>query len=169
MSCSEGQYLDGGTCADTCSVGTYATEERVCDECNLICLTCSGPTPNDCLACEDDLLLLDGQCVETCPDGLVGDTTSNSCVECDSSCVTCSGSGASDCTSCHEGGVLTGGECVCEDNFSVAGLNILNYEYIPVREVEVVEFLCAAANVTDRCMVGGATLQSTFVEIGDSS
>jgi len=84
-----------------------------CEPCHFSCLTCSGPSKNDCLLCnyeqgfnrtEKD----SGQCLMTfCPDGFYLKIDKlvqiARCEECHSSCKTCLSFGAENCTLCKIG------------------------------------------------------------------
>lgn len=56
------------------------------------------------------ILLSEGKCVSSCPDGSYGDDDTNDCEECHPSCRTCRGPDEDDCLSCAEGRALGGGE-----------------------------------------------------------
>ena len=80
-------------------------------ECSLTyCLTCSGPTPSDCLSCVNGLFLQStapSTCESICPDGYYSDQINNNCDICDSSCKKCSGASSSECLSCNTGKYLS--------------------------------------------------------------
>ncbi|GAA5861716.1 hypothetical protein JCM8547_000713 [Rhodosporidiobolus lusitaniae] len=65
-----------------------------------------------CSACISGSFLVDGACVETCPDGMTESSDGLSCEACDSSCATCSTS-ASFCTSCaSSSSLILNGTCI---------------------------------------------------------
>jgi len=105
-----------------------------CPTCDSSCLTCSGPGPNDCTACEDGFYLgsddacypcdsscskCDGptntECTECADkdDNLVSGQCVSPPPTCDTSCLTCDGPTNTNCTSCADDKELTNdGECV---------------------------------------------------------
>ncbi|KAG7210498.1 hypothetical protein KM043_012019 [Ampulex compressa] len=57
IECQAGWSSSNGGCVETCPVGTYGATDgttRVCATCHYTCLTCSGPSENDCTACHED-------------------------------------------------------------------------------------------------------------------
>lgn len=48
---------------EQCEEGFYSDAVRECEPCHYKCRSCGGPYYDDCDSCEDDMRLLDGQCV----------------------------------------------------------------------------------------------------------
>ena len=69
-----------------------------CPPCNNVCLTCDGPTDQDCIVCVDGYYL-----------------DKDGCLPCDSTCLTCSGGSTGDCITCTPDRVLQNGFCVIPD------------------------------------------------------
>jgi hypothetical protein len=65
---------------------SFPSGER-CESCPNSCLTCSNAT--SCLTCIDQLFLLNGQCVEECPDGYY--LYNQQCLSCHRICNSCKG------------------------------------------------------------------------------
>lgn len=42
---------------------------KVCLPCDTSCLTCSGPSNNECTSCATGEILINGVCEEGCPEG----------------------------------------------------------------------------------------------------
>ena len=103
-----------------------------CPVCDDTCKDCDGPSSKDCIECEDNEALVDGECLPcdkscltcfgtesnnciTCPEGQVLNSD-NECVDpppvCDETCATCSGPNDDECTSCNSPLVLIQGRCV---------------------------------------------------------
>ena len=73
-----------------------------CEPCHDPCLTCTNLT--SCLTCRQSLLLLNGQCLATCPRGYY--QNAKQCLSCDRLCGSCTGPSENDCTSCTDGFVF---------------------------------------------------------------
>ena len=74
----------------------------VCQPCFPGCNKCTSNAANACLSCSTGYfknVLVQNNCVDICPDGYYGDTSTKQCELCDIDCVTCSG-GKNICTSC---------------------------------------------------------------------
>ncbi|KAJ7335557.1 hypothetical protein JRQ81_013498, partial [Phrynocephalus forsythii] len=84
--CSPTEYYDGRT--------------EMCKPCHRKCLACTGPAKDQCLSCEKHRHLLNGTCVEICPDGYYADSDRNQCSACHRSCETCYGKYHTQCISC---------------------------------------------------------------------
>lgn len=52
-----------GMCVKNCKEGFYSDTRHECVPCHHECRSCGGPYFNDCDSCEDDMRLLDGQCI----------------------------------------------------------------------------------------------------------
>ena len=137
--CYNAKYLLNGTCVDACPSGFDAVGRgnfgRECviappcvqgrDNCN----TCSGDQ-QECLICYNRKYLLNGTCVDACPDryGEVGNgnfgrqCTFPPCSVGVNNCNTCSDDRLS-CEICYNGKKLFNGECVdaCPEGFAETG------------------------------------------------
>ena len=115
------------SCVTTCPDGYYpdltaSYPYNLCKECyqysqpsNLdgTCATCSGPASNECLSCNASQFLdSSSMCVNVCPTGWWGNSTSRKCQTCFQastlsdpiqSCYTCTGPNSTNCTSCSSG------------------------------------------------------------------
>ena len=90
----------------------YYKEESSCKKCHSTCLTCGGPTENNCLTC-DALSATNGKyhlkqnaCIDSCPSNCFEET--NICKECHESCLTCSGAFDNNCLTCNTADPLKG-------------------------------------------------------------
>ncbi|CAK71014.1 unnamed protein product (macronuclear) [Paramecium tetraurelia] len=59
-------YYHSNICMDACPESTYQNKQE-CLDCDVSCLSCIGPSNNDCLVCKDTYYLHDQQCILTCP------------------------------------------------------------------------------------------------------
>jgi len=87
-SCVLTQYLQKGTCVSACSEGYY-TSGTHCYKCPSNCLTCSSFSK--CLTCPLEYLLLNNNCIVSCPTGKFSNVVSNQyvCSSCGTNCATC--------------------------------------------------------------------------------
>uniref|UniRef100_A0AC35FNM8 Growth factor receptor domain-containing protein n=1 Tax=Panagrolaimus sp. PS1159 TaxID=55785 RepID=A0AC35FNM8_9BILA len=122
----------GFKCVERCDDGFYQDNDK-CKICSIHCKTCVKA--EQCVTCHGAQLLIDvdhfghfdhGQCVDSCPQGLISDYDSNllqsrcvlkknpcsrgyyederkNCVACDESCSTCHGPGSLKCDECAQG------------------------------------------------------------------
>ena len=63
-----------------CEPGYYLTAGSTCSSCDNTCLTCSGPSTNQCTTCEASKALHQNQCVTSCPVGFSENTGLNTCI-----------------------------------------------------------------------------------------
>ncbi|KAK7896490.1 hypothetical protein WMY93_021815 [Mugilogobius chulae] len=111
LSCMDGFYNFQEGCYRACPAKTYSVEEEMsCVPCDENCMSCDE---HECYWCESDLYLLEGRCVDVCPDGFYVDEDTE-CVECHADCETCVGPEDDDCESCEEGKTVENGRCVFE-------------------------------------------------------
>lgn len=71
LSCGATQAVDPSTgdCVDSCGMGNYMDDQRVCGECHRSCAACEG-SPRQCTACAIDWTYVhDNECVSMCPPG----------------------------------------------------------------------------------------------------
>ncbi|KAL4455280.1 hypothetical protein ABPG74_012432 [Tetrahymena malaccensis] len=89
--CQAGYFLINGNCLLTCPDGYYRdTNARICRQCDITCLTCTGPQQNQCLTCGQNFpIYFQGFCLNQCPLGTQLSTDgSNQCL-CHPSCDVC--------------------------------------------------------------------------------
>uniref|UniRef100_A0A3B3TR18 Proprotein convertase subtilisin/kexin type 5a n=1 Tax=Poecilia latipinna TaxID=48699 RepID=A0A3B3TR18_9TELE len=77
--CAKGFLMEEWRCVSSCSAGFYATEpspeiadgHRICRRCDSSCLTCAGPSWQNCSSCSSGHRLQEGVCVVNteCTDG----------------------------------------------------------------------------------------------------
>ena len=137
-SCAAGAFLHPNTegeCVAPCPDGFWGdTYSNTCQPCwsstvqPYTCASCMGPHSTNCLSCNPDTFLYQGQCITSCPAGYWGDTSSWECKPCWSSttspftCKTCDAGGSSNCLSCNVGAFqypMDYGSCLnaCPDGF----------------------------------------------------
>jgi len=131
----KGRCEAAGPSHGNCQTGFYLANTNDCQACDSSCLSCAGPSPEECLSCDSDLpffhsentLDLEGECkthsgkASGCLDGYYLHDASV-CHRCHSSCATCSTAATTDCLTCPEGRFFwhidnqsdTAGECVEE-------------------------------------------------------
>lgn len=96
---------------DQCPIGTYPDESsRVCNNCDISCESCTGPTFKDCLKCNSSLGYTadsnPGQCnLIKCYDGQYLSFVSNQaiCLPCGPRCESCNDGFPTKCTKCKSG------------------------------------------------------------------
>ncbi|THV05670.1 hypothetical protein K435DRAFT_744555 [Dendrothele bispora CBS 962.96] len=150
LECSDSSSLvtGNGQCVKSCPEGSVqsssssssssSSTSRTCTTCHPDCLTCSGPSFNQCSSCPSSRPVLsnDGRCLPTCSKSQFFDKTSSSCQSCHESCDTCFGSGKDECLSCSNGEVVKSGSCVqasCTNNSTVVqGLGVCLSELVQV-------------------------------------
>ncbi|MPC31244.1 Furin-like protease 2 [Portunus trituberculatus] len=77
--------------------------------CGGLCTECTNP--EHCLRCSHNLLLSNGSCLTSCPEGFF-ENHDNTCGSCFPQCKTCVGGSSSDCASCRSNSFLHDGKCV---------------------------------------------------------
>uniref|UniRef100_A0A673X419 Fraser extracellular matrix complex subunit 1 n=1 Tax=Salmo trutta TaxID=8032 RepID=A0A673X419_SALTR len=87
-----------GVCVATCPARFYLDALHTCRECHTSCLQCTGGSGQNCTSCTPPYVLLEGQCVLSCPPGF--NIQDNTCQGCHPSCQECSGPSKADCVSC---------------------------------------------------------------------
>ncbi|CAI5786880.1 convertase subtilisin kexin type 5 isoform X2 [Podarcis lilfordi] len=107
LTCAEGLLM---TTSGLCEMpqGCSSTEfydgyTKACRPCHRKCLECTGPAEDQCFSCPQDMLLLNGTCVEVCPDGYYMDRDEGQCHTCHRTCETCNGKHSRQCLSCPPG------------------------------------------------------------------
>ncbi|XP_014834699.1 PREDICTED: proprotein convertase subtilisin/kexin type 5-like [Poecilia mexicana] len=121
--CAKGFLMEEWRCVSSCSAGFYATEpspeiadgHRICRRCDSSCLTCAGPSWQNCSSCSSGHRLQEGVCVVNteCTDGEYQDSD-GACRACDATCLKCTGPRREDCISCGSSRALEEGRCVAE-------------------------------------------------------
>jgi proprotein convertase subtilisin/kexin type 5 len=102
-SCYPHSVLSSGTCI--CDAGFYLSDASpmVCSACSAECLTCSGPSPSECLSCTADFTLTEGVCKsKACEQGL-HKAFLGTCTACHPNCRQCFGPSNLKCIECAEG------------------------------------------------------------------
>ena len=108
-----------------CGIGSYILEgvPNTCTSCDAKCSKCTKSSTN-CQGCNTGFFLYESSCVQTCPDGFVGVTstelsslTTPTCKECGTNCKQCSATNTNSCTECFNGYLLFDNQCVetCPD------------------------------------------------------
>jgi len=83
----------------------YSNESGICENCDINCQGCFGPTESDCYACSINSEFMDDQCLPSSP------------IVCHPSCITCYGELINNCLSCALPRVLSSdGYCCDLDN-----------------------------------------------------
>ncbi|XP_034048082.1 proprotein convertase subtilisin/kexin type 5 [Thalassophryne amazonica] len=121
--CAEGYLMEEWRCVPSCSAGFYATPpnseiadgHRMCRRCDASCLTCMGPSRDNCSSCSGGHSLQEGVCVvnTVCTDGEYQDSNGK-CLTCDATCLRCRGPQSKECISCVSSQILDEGHCVAE-------------------------------------------------------
>ena len=107
--CSPGYFLQPSpstVCLNACPDGYWGNSgSNSCDACNAACAICTGPSDTQCSACNSGYFLQPSSttCLDSCPIGYWGNTTSNLCLNCDASCATCTGPDNTQCSACKPG------------------------------------------------------------------
>ena len=103
LRCHSGYFLSvSGQCLTGCPDGQKPDVEGRCRPCLSGCKTCAEVSGTDfCTACNGDHVLLNGACLEACPEGFYRDR--DSCRRCHPSCSSCSGPGTNECLACRPG------------------------------------------------------------------
>ncbi|XP_067131538.1 extracellular matrix organizing protein FRAS1-like isoform X3 [Centruroides vittatus] len=114
LSCNHGYLLphpenEFGYCVEECPSNHYVSPAGVCKACHNSCFECDGPESMDCIKCNKDFNMKDGECVKTCGSGYFANN--GVCLQCHVSCKTCYGAGIDECVSCPENVKLSFGSC----------------------------------------------------------
>ncbi|EGR31787.1 leishmanolysin family protein, putative [Ichthyophthirius multifiliis] len=94
-------------CRESCPNGYYQdNENKICLQCDISCIKCSGPTMNDCLECGFLTYLEEGKCVKQCSNNfqLIDQKTCEKSVSqgCEQECEKCNSDAHEECTKCKE-------------------------------------------------------------------
>lgn len=112
--CPTGTSRYGNFCLNSpptvCMVQQYQDFNKVCQNCDKTCLTCTGPNENNCLDCDYNVAIKtpENKCV--CKQGYFKESTNKTCVQCDAKCKECI-TGATVCTACYPGSSPSGTSC----------------------------------------------------------
>ncbi|XP_051540724.1 extracellular matrix organizing protein FRAS1-like [Myxocyprinus asiaticus] len=98
MSCPPEHALHHGKCIPQCPPQHYKDNHGRCQACHSSCASCSGPSVSQCTTCSRSLILNQGQCMESCGEGLF--SRNGQCHRCHASCRACVGPDSSDCLRC---------------------------------------------------------------------
>ena len=119
--CAFGYYLyvPANSCLSNCPINYYnnpviTINYYYCTECTTGCLSCTGPSLNNCSSCKNDTAVngtiisyfkdpTGTYCVLACSQGYYGNAADNNCESCQIGCVTCNYS-ASNCFKCQSAG-----------------------------------------------------------------
>ncbi|EAR89029.2 transmembrane protein, putative (macronuclear) [Tetrahymena thermophila SB210] len=76
LQCEENRYFQDGVCKEACSDGYFVSTQEttngqlICENCDESCLTCTGPSNNECTTCREDFIIyLGNSCLQQCPEG----------------------------------------------------------------------------------------------------
>uniref|UniRef100_A0A672IBW9 C2H2-type domain-containing protein n=1 Tax=Salarias fasciatus TaxID=181472 RepID=A0A672IBW9_SALFA len=112
--CREDRRPDGsGHCVPppaACSPRQYAERDGGCRPCHKHCHGCRGPGRSQCLSCGPRHLLLNGTCMDGCPEGYYED--GRRCRACHAACQSCVGEHSHQCLVCAAHFFREGKECV---------------------------------------------------------
>ena len=115
--CSYGTYYQAATtvCGTTCLSTQYKnTWNNSCNDCDVACTTCNGPTAYSCTSCIATSYLLvnstGGYCQASCP-ALGYIQIGTNCQLCDPTCSTCNGISVSSCADCASNYYFFSGYC----------------------------------------------------------
>ena len=166
--CSEiGLIAFDSACVDVCPVGFY-NNLGTCVSCSANCHSCSSA--NACTACKVALpYLIDGQCVEACPQRYVADNN-NVCVSCAPNCILCSSSAANGCTQCETGYEFDAQRnCVEESCNELSAWSIDQVGQIEDRDMRTdlsnfdQRMLCFDGTAGSQCIALGSDLQGDLL------
>nr|XP_005987835.1 PREDICTED: proprotein convertase subtilisin/kexin type 5-like [Latimeria chalumnae] len=121
-----GKFNYNNTCMKECPPGTYHFREEAdgvelgfCSNCDQVCSTCTGGSPQDCITCTSGYYKIQHYCILHCPVGYYKGT--NHCEKCDAACQHCLGSGPQACLVCppHTLQIEDSTQCVehCPERF----------------------------------------------------
>ena len=117
--CSPGYFLQPSpstVCLNACPDGYWGNSgSNSCDTCNAACAICTGPSDTQCSACNSGYFLQPSSttCLDSCPIGYWGNTTSNTCMECDIACSNCTNATNTACSACNTGYFLQPSSTTC--------------------------------------------------------
>lgn len=114
LTCKNGYTLMNGKCI-ACLNAQYLGTDGMCINCSGFCSTCLSDLV--CLTCQQGYYLKnDNQCVNTCGDGLYGDSSDKKCKACAENCERCSDQ--NNCLSCVQGFNLQNLNCysICDSS-----------------------------------------------------
>ncbi|EAR96682.2 leishmanolysin family protein (macronuclear) [Tetrahymena thermophila SB210] len=111
-SCPNGTFGNSdNVCRPTCQNGTYPDSATgLCKQCDFSCSQCSGPSNNQCKACQFLTYLSNGSCVATCPSGQFADETTKTCQNCPDGCSNCIS--YTNCTGCISSYIMSSTTCI---------------------------------------------------------
>ncbi|XP_054708624.1 furin-1-like [Uloborus diversus] len=99
-------------CTSECPVDHYGSlKDNTCHACDKSCLSCYGPSYNNCLTCPAKYFLQKNICVKSCPDNFFSDVIKKQCYPCMSSCASCEDSYET-CSSCKPGLFMYSKNCL---------------------------------------------------------
>ncbi|XP_062845264.1 proprotein convertase subtilisin/kexin type 5 [Trichomycterus rosablanca] len=108
--CEADLFLSNGKCVQECPDGFYGDEDtQECESCHADCRSCTGPGDDECVSCQEGLVLVDSECIteqDTCP-AKTYLNDDGKCEMCHPSCEMCWGRLKNQCTSCVTGRYLS--------------------------------------------------------------
>ncbi|EGR31614.1 zinc finger lsd1 subclass family protein, putative [Ichthyophthirius multifiliis] len=145
LKCIPGTYLYNNMitqtiqCLQECPLNTYLLNNSQCVACNVNCISCKGPSDQDCLICAFELVFdpLQNQCSTQCQQGYFIDdiyfpSQSNiqfkKCEMCHPTCLSCTGSLPNQCLECYPNAIKHQGQCLEEQP---DGLFIKENKFLP--------------------------------------
>ena len=108
--CDGSLFLSAGSCVATCP-DSYYPQNQQCLLCQSPCQTCTSTYA--CLSCVTPYVLLNSECVISCPTTMTSLTLNNTlqCVACQAPCLSCSVT-TTNCTYCQFGSFLYSNDCI---------------------------------------------------------
>ncbi|XP_077988684.1 proprotein convertase subtilisin/kexin type 5-like isoform X2 [Glandiceps talaboti] len=115
ISCQDGMEMQGSTCLIGCPMHTYKDIDDKCQQCDESCYSCTGPSDEECLDCQQGYILQERKCLrgDSCGESYYRNTYVDppECAECHETCKTCIGPGEDDCLECAESLHFNDGRC----------------------------------------------------------
>jgi proprotein convertase subtilisin/kexin type 5 len=95
----------------TCPSGSLTSQSpNICYQCDASCLTCVGPSPNQCATCNGASSLTPSGTCGTCPNGFFSNNR-NVCVACPNGCTACTSATSCQTSNCLAGQSFINGQC----------------------------------------------------------
>ena len=147
-------YLDVNKCTVLCPSYQFGNlTNNQCTNCADGCLTCFGPTSNDCRSCNVSSLSVNfyliyntNSCNQTCPNGQYANSSNFRCMLCNANCMTCVNT-SSTCLTCGFSAMganlyLFGSSCLltCPNGYFANSVNSFNFT------CDLCHFGCATCN-----------------------
>ncbi|KAL4481592.1 hypothetical protein ABPG74_007681 [Tetrahymena malaccensis] len=109
LSCQAQQYLFNSKCYNKNPEGAFCKNVsnlnyQNCEKCSENCKFCTGPDPNQCSECNDQIYFYKNTCTIIQPNQTYCENFI--CHECDASCKSCTGPKSTQCSECYDGKYL---------------------------------------------------------------